>query len=114
MTDSPTLEEIEAIIARGFEPNFGWDDLTHKVVHGLLEICRKQGARIKALDDAPRWSRHSERCGVADALGASGDRDDLDAMVYAVVKMLESMRGHATMSLEIDEWMKKWPHGRAK
>lgn len=47
MTDKATLEEIEAVIARGFEPNFGWDDLTHKVVHGLLEICREQGAELE-------------------------------------------------------------------
>lgn len=44
-----TLEEIEAIVNGGLEPNFGWDDLTHDVVHDLLAIAQGQREEIKRL-----------------------------------------------------------------
>lgn len=50
-----TLEEIAEIIERGFEPNFGWDELTHSVVHDLLAIAqgqREEIARLKLFETA--------------------------------------------------------------
>ena len=80
----------------------------------LLAIAQGQRARLAALDSAPRWSRHSERCGVAAALGVTTDRSDLDSVVYAVVKKLMDMRGGAAiLSIELQEWMRKWPHQAA-
>ena len=80
----------------------------------LLAIAQGQRERLAALDNAPRWSRHSERCGVAAALGVTTDRVDLDSVVYAVVKKLMDMRGGAAiLSIELQEWMGKWPHQAA-
>lgn len=81
----------------------------------LLGVVREQAARLESLGNAPVWSKYSERCGVAAALGVSGERRDLDAMVYAVVMELQEMRGgHAMMSVELYDLMKKWPHGRTR
>lgn len=80
----------------------------------FIENAQGQRERLAALDNAPRWSRHSERCGVAAALGVTTDRVDLDSVVYAVVKKLMDMRGGAAiLSIELQEWMGKWPHQAA-
>ncbi len=90
----------------------GWSD--PRETADLLAIAQGQRERLAALDNAPRWSRHSERCGVAAALGVTTDRVDLDSVVYAVVKKLMDMRGGAAiLSIELQEWMGKWPHQAA-
>lgn len=110
MTTETTIEKAKAVIEEMRE-------LLAKLeaaLPDLLAIAQGQRARLKALDDAPRWSRHSERCGVADALGVTTDRADLDSVVYAVVKKLMDMRGgDAILSIELQEWMQKWPHQAA-
>lgn len=50
MTDNATLEEIEARLAECDEGRR--DVLTGGYGVRLLEICREQGARIQALEDA--------------------------------------------------------------
>ena len=107
------LEEIEAELATK-DRAIAHQACLLRVAPDLLAIAQGQRARLAALDNTPRWSRHSERCGVAAALGVTTDRSDLDSVVYAVVKKVMDMRGGAAiLSIELQEWMRKWPHQAA-